>query len=797
MSKHDISKVNTNRRGWLVNLLTLPVVASIFPGKADGNTKVSLNDKSHDCRCISVDELVDIKNISFNENNDKYYFSVRSNHLQSGYFIAIKNTDYIDDGGVFIRIDEFYGWLRIYSGNVQAEWFGVIGDNIDCGLEIVHSIKYIAYNGGVLEFSTGVFSLGKHRVLLTKEDVKSSFSIIGKGEKTVFSFENIDPPGNDKTTWVKEPMLFSFIGRDSEDFLPSILLKDFSLDYSRQRNKGGHDLDSLEITHPSPYSVGTNAIYFYYAYSPVIENIYINNVYGNGIVIKKSFYPQIKNCRGNNVSAGNVVSPDGNMAKDSDGGFCFLWSCFSGLVENCIAWNNRVFQAKYSSLDNAVEMQGTLCGYIGFWAEYSLTRDNDIPPPMLTWLRKKDPDSNTLSNGIIFRNNVVYGYTIGIKTESYVDAIIEGNVVLNCYLPIFASGTRCTISSNWVDMLQCSNIKCPQGGLEFKRSYLGGATWAKNNDTNMSILIEKNYVKSVQYPIFLSNRNNLVVKNNYFLITNKGKLFDSRDNKIVTGLSLIENTFIIDSLYQSSDSHITYNNNVRFFGNNFINKSSNLCRVFLGNSREQYFSFHNNNFNGFFQIVSNSYLHFEENDIVISQVNKPFLITKSSGVEFKRNILNLGMLSNVPLVDLFSNDVKIVKNKITVSSVTDDNTPLFRFNDNNVYNVTIDNTMLTINGAKLNLATFNNVHYMKLTGNSSNIALQVNIYDRGFGPFYVKGNSFKTINGIEDYDPNSINNISPLYSASVGEVVYSLKPQLGSNIGIIYTENGWHKFGTL
>ncbi|HCQ9101898.1 TPA: hypothetical protein OMI71_005260, partial [Klebsiella variicola] len=234
------------------------------------------------------------------------------------------------------------------------------------------------------------------------------------------------------------------------------------------------------------------------------------------------------------------------MAKDSDGGFCFLWSCFSGIVENCIVWNKRVYKSKFASLDNQTEMQGTICGYIGIWAEYSLTRDNDVPPPRLNWLKNKDLISDTLSSGIVFRNNVVYGYTIGIKTESYVDAIIDGNVVLNCYLPIFASGTRCTISSNWVDMLQCSGIKCPQGGLEFKRSCLGGATWAKNNDTNMSLLIEKNYVKSDMYPVFLTNRNNLVVKNNYFLTTKKGKLFDSKDNKIVTGLALIENTFVID-----------------------------------------------------------------------------------------------------------------------------------------------------------------------------------------------------------------------------------------------------------
>ncbi|HGU1301054.1 TPA: hypothetical protein ACM7AA_004350, partial [Escherichia coli] len=240
------------------------------------------------------------------------------------------------------------------------------------------------------------------------------------------------------------------------------------------------------------------------------------------------------------------------MAKDSDGGFCFLWSCFSGIVENCIVWNKRVYKSKFASLDNQTEMQGTICGYIGIWAEYSLTRDNDVPPPRLNWLKNKDLISDTLSSGIVFRNNVVYGYTIGIKTESYVDAIIDGNVVLNCYLPIFASGTRCTISSNWVDMLQCSGIKCPQGGLEFKRSCLGGATWAKNNDTNMSLLIEKNYVKSDTYPVFLTNRNNLVVKNNYFLTTKKGKLFDSKDNKIVTGLALIENTFVIDEAYEGS-----------------------------------------------------------------------------------------------------------------------------------------------------------------------------------------------------------------------------------------------------
>lgn len=796
MNKHENSIVNVNRRGWLFNLLTLPFIASILPPKANANTSSNIN--THTSRVIVVDRIENIKNISFNFENETCYFSTNSNPFQDGYFVAIRNTDYKDDGGVFFRINESYGWLRVFSGNVQAQWFGVQSQNTECGKEIVRAIKYIAHNGGVLEFSAGYYFIGEQRISLVKDDIKNSFTIVGNGEKTIFAFGNIDPVTNHDGKLIKEPVLFSFIGTDSDDYLPCIILKDFSIDYSNQKNKGGHSLNELDLTHPSPFSVGTNAIYFYYAYLPTIENVYINEVYGNGIVIKKCFFPKVRNCKGNNVSAGNVVSPDGNMAKDSDGGFCFLWSCFSGIVENCIVWNKRVYKSKFSSLDNQTEMQGTICGYIGIWAEYSLTRDNDVPPPRLNWLKNKDLISDTLSSGIVFRNNVVYGYTIGIKTESYVDAIIDGNVVLNCYLPIFASGTRCTISSNWVDMLQCSGIKCPQGGLEFKRSCLGGATWAENNDTNMSLLIEKNYVKSDMYPVFLANRNNLVVKNNYFLTTKKGKLFDSKDNKIVTGLALIENTFVIDEAYEGSSSHITYNANVKLFGNTFINKSLNPCEIALGNDGAHSFIFRNNIFSGFFQLLSNSHICFDENEVSMSKVAKPFIVTKSSGVKFKGNNFYFGELSNVAIFDITSNNVDIVSNVIQSAQVTGPGTPLlFNFSSDSIYNISLQKTEVNINGKEVFLAKFKDVHLLHLAKNTSNIPLNVDISGKGYGPFYMVGNSFKTIQGIDGYNPNDMNNISPLYTASVGEVLYSLKPEIGSDIGIIYTANGWHKIGKL
>ncbi|HBR4888226.1 TPA: hypothetical protein L9X08_005273, partial [Klebsiella pneumoniae] len=121
-------------------------------------------------------------------------------------------TDYTDDGGVFFRINESYGWLRVFSGNVQAQWFGVQSQNTECGKEIVRAIKYIAHNGGVLEFSAGYYFIGEQRISLVKDDVKSSFTIVGKGEKTIFAFGNIDPVTNHDGKLIKEPVLFSFIG---------------------------------------------------------------------------------------------------------------------------------------------------------------------------------------------------------------------------------------------------------------------------------------------------------------------------------------------------------------------------------------------------------------------------------------------------------------------------------------------------------------------------------------------------------------------------------------------------------
>lgn len=99
MNKHENSKVNVNRRGWLFNLLTLPFIASILPPKANANTSSNIN--THTSRVIVVDRIENIKNISFNFENEKCYFSTNSNPFQDGYFIAIRNTDYTDDGGLF------------------------------------------------------------------------------------------------------------------------------------------------------------------------------------------------------------------------------------------------------------------------------------------------------------------------------------------------------------------------------------------------------------------------------------------------------------------------------------------------------------------------------------------------------------------------------------------------------------------------------------------------------------------------------------------------------------------------
>jgi len=724
-----------------------------------------------------------------------------------GFFFAIPNTGLNDDGGIIFKVDDKWCWKRIYSSEINAEWFGVRNDGIACEDNINNSIDYITRSGGTLFFPVGIINFGRLRKTVSFFPGIKNFVIRGQGAATVFSFENIDPPARSSNkNWVFEKALLTFNGISNSSFIGPFILENFTIDYSKQRNKGGTDLDSLSDCHPTPHSAGTTAIFVSYCLNPVFKNIYFSNIYGNGIYCRRSLKPLAENNFFRDVSANQIVARNNRMDQDCAGGAIFYWSCYGGIIRDCTAWNTRKYTVDFNSPDNGQSLKGTLCGYIGFWCEYDigLKGKDNTEPPWIDWLNiDKDRDNDSVSRGMEISNCLVYGYVIGIKGETAVDISIINNIVLNCYLPILCSGVRGIVQRNFTDMLECEDIKCPQGGLEQKRSHLGGITFTKDFNSNLSLEISHNYVRTSNYPAVITSRLNLKFLYNYIDLHGKACFFASSGKGRLFGLEMIGNVFYFNKTANPVPSRLDFNSTALFENNTFIiNCEKGLEIDFRSNPNSENISFIRNTIIGPLIIKSDTKLILDNNYFSNRGNEQSFFSIKGNYSRINNNIFECPRNFEQSLIELYGRGHLIQDNLFVVRQGKMKSNKLVTFLKlkAETFFIEVNNNRVSGNNDNRPFIFVEDCSILHAHNNfSDGISRLIENMNKITGPVFFSRNQFKQkiTNDLLFEEPNLAQKISSEFNAFLGERIYYILPQPNGREGIVMTSAGWKEFGLI
>lgn len=724
-----------------------------------------------------------------------------------GVLYSVFDDELEDDGGTVFRVNSEWCWVRNVSEIIDAQWFGVTGDGIDRSESISSAIDYITKNGGTLSFPNGKINFGKLRKRIEYYEGIKEFTIQGQGYSTIFTFDNIDPPERpSEKNWVSEAPLILIKGKGTEQYIDSPIIENLTIDYSSQRNGGGTNLETLEECHPTPHSIGAIAIYAVYCLNPVFRNIKFNNIYGSGIYCRKSFNPVSSNLYFYNVSANQIIDRVGKMDKDNSGGAIFYWSCYGGKIEGCIAWNKRKYTSLIESPDNGQQIQNTLCGYIGFWSEFSLNRTDrdDNSPPMMDWLNNKESRNDRVSRGTEIYNCTVYGYVIGIKGESAVDISIVNNKVLNCYLPILCSGVRGIVQRNFTDMLACEDVLCPQGGLEEKRSHLGGVTFAPKSVYNQNLEITSNYVRTKNYPAFTTSRINLKFLYNYININGRAPIFKSVSKGDFHGLEITGNTFIIESGSVPAQSNLYSNNTVTISKNSFESKSTKPVIINFSSvdNSESSVLFYENYIDGPVELIFKSSASIKNNNIIMpAAYNGDIIKLKGNESELTNNYFLFNSQQKAQAILIGCENVRIESNNIKININGDvTSNGIFHFESHSRAPLLIGNKIIN-NKVNLSLIVADVLIMPTIENNiSDGDAALLWIREKLKGPVTFKLNSFQggfINNENAGLDANLISNLWEDYSPCAGERIFYMLPIPGGKEGIVMTTNGWREFGCI
>jgi len=730
-----------------------------------------------------------------------------SHPVGGGILYSVHNKELKEDGGTIFRVNDEWCWVRDISEKIDAQWFGVTGDGIAREDNISSAIDYITNNGGVLSFPKGKINFGLLRKRIEYFEGIKRFTICGQGYATVFTFENIEPPErHSNKNWVSEAPLLLLKGKGTEQFIDSPVIENLTIDYSLQRNGGGTNLNNLEECHPSPHSTGTIGIYAIYCLNPVFRNLRISHIYGSGIYCKKSFNPQSHNIYFYNVSANQIIDRTNRMDRDSSGGAIFYWSCFGGKIADCVAWNTRKYTVDYKSPDNGQQLKDTLCGYIGFWSEFSVSRTDrpDAAPPMINWLNVKKKDLDRVSRGVEISNSIVYGYVIGIKGEAAVDISIINNKVLNCYLPITCSGVRGVIQRNFTDMLGCEDVKCPQGGLEQKRSHLGGMTFTPKSTFNQSLEISHNYVRTRNYPAFTTSRINLKFIYNYVNIYGYAPIFKTVSQGDFYGLEVIGNNFVIEEGAEMSDSVLSSNETSIFHSNTFDVKTDNAPKlIFLPTkSGWSHISFEGNYFNGPVILQFNLKSSVQKNHFLMPKnYNNGVISLHGDGSKLMDNHFLLNSRQAPKSLFVSAAHVTIADNEVQINDNGSAETHGVFWFDQRAVAPKLYGNCLKNNQVNFSLVVADTLTMPFLENNSSDGKGSLLWITKSLkGPILPQVNFFKGgfIDGKRDLqEPNLPNNLWEEYSPTPGQRLPYLSPNPGGREGILMTMDGWREFGSV
>ncbi|CAJ0995796.1 hypothetical protein SODG_005407 [Sodalis praecaptivus] len=421
----------------------------------------------------------------------------------------------------------------------------------------------------------------------------------------------------------------------------------------------------------------------------------------------------------------------------------------------------------------------------------------------MDWTPHTDKDADTASRGVQISNCIVSGYVMGIKGETHTDISILNNIVLNCYLPINCTGVRGVVQRNYTNMLHCEDIKCPQGGLERKRSHLGGMTFAKEENYNLILEISNNYVRTRKYPPITVDRINLKFLYNYVEMGGVANIFKSTGQGRVFGLEIRGNTYYFDKRSKPQESILAHNANARIAGNTFIiNTSEPPVLRFLDTQDAQCIDFIDNTVMGPMIIYANIRSNFTANYFSARQPVQTLLSLNAANGSVEKNTFEVPRDFAKAAVTVKGEQWRIKDNifKITMTSRSKGKARSFIAVRQDSSFIHIADNTLSGNEDDVALLSVEACGVVSVCHNvSDGKAPLVATLSPLKGPITLRGNSFAggLSRAAPGEEPNRVANLAPQFKPLPGERLYYLLPDAGGKEGIVMTTQGWREFGAI
>lgn len=689
--------------------------------------------------------------------------------------IPVENAtaEIIDARGGF---DTLRHKLDSYVVNVKD--FGAKGDDTTNDYQsILDVISYIkSIGGGCLYFPKGIYKISANSPSLLIDF--SNIYIIGAGvDNTILKFYTTAPG---RSAWI------NIQGTNGDIFIQNITIRDLTIDGTQQLNKGGTLADNYKTTIPNPEELGSFGINIEYAAHINIENIKLNDIYGDGIHAMYTAFCIVDNCQLFDCSAANIQS--GETGYDNFGDGIAFFASHNIIVKNNKVINKRIFKIHAPSTDysyfrtDVADIYNYPCGRSGLEYEYAINADMVEPP--LNCAPYYNDFSERNHFGSIFENNYVYGYNKGIHIENLVKTTLFRNTIIHCHISILLSSNNVQCLNNYLDN---DNVTpALQSGYNL---YYGGIA-VTNFGVNENILIDGNSFYGDGQGIILGSGNVIITNNNFWC----------KEYQILNVIYEIENIHIISNIFHPTNTNyysisIDSIYNTKIIDNIYYGTSDENCELNLAS------------LNGCI-IEENSfistYIKFDANASKVYIENNTFRgnTSKTSYIYFyvytdifiKSNVFNMG-----------DNITKCIDGISTATNIT--------IEENIINSTSINKTAFSLKTNLYNIKVLNNKMYC--TDNTSyllycdwdiySLIVKYNFIDNGY-ILYTAGGNLRNNGEIRDNSGlvhiNSTNVTIPTEGThDIGERIYIPNPIAGGYEGYICVTAGtpgtWKGFGAI
>lgn len=275
--------------------------------------------------------------------------------------------------------------------------YGAVGDGIN---DDTNSINKCIADVGIKGGGTIIFPIGDYKVTNTIIIAYSNITL--RGDSSSKSRLNYYGKGYN-TDLIK-------ISGKYNNVLHDIVIENLSLDGTNQIYKGGSSEDDLSLTAPNPLGKGMTGIRSEYAYNVTIRDNTLTDIYGDGIICKRSPFTLIDHNTLWDCSASGMAST--NTDYQGDGITAFM--SFAVTISNNYIVNRRKFKVHHKLAQDVYNLQ---CGRSGLEFEYSVDMDNENNPERWCPFSSELVKNTTSGYALIAKNNYVYGYNKGMHLE--------------------------------------------------------------------------------------------------------------------------------------------------------------------------------------------------------------------------------------------------------------------------------------------------------------------------------------------------------------------------------------------